>query len=62
VVKEPSIVALGCQDEKNIIIFVRSRSKVLPEPLALRRAMVNKDYHSQDGKRDSCKEKLEQRF
>ena len=49
-VKESGFVALGRRDEKNRTILALSRSKVLPKALALGRALVNKDYHNQEGK------------
>ena len=50
-VKESGFVALGRRDEKNRTILALSRSKVLPEALALGRALVNRDNNSEDGKK-----------
>ena len=61
-VKESGFVVLSRRDEKNRTILTLSRSKVLPEALALGRALVNKDYYHQDGGGNSCKVKLEQSF
>ena len=43
---------------KNKTIIALSRIKVLPETLALGRAMVNKDYNNQEGKKKQLQGKI----